>query len=95
MVLMSSLGLTEELRLICQTNAQPNLRAVAGWCREALRPDVVVPSLDAAERDTRSRTRAAGAAPRAETALVEPDAAEAADFGERCRARAATPRSIA
>jgi len=35
MVLMSSLGLTrEELRLICQTNAQPNLRAVAGWCRE-------------------------------------------------------------
>ena len=35
MVLMSSLGLTrQELRLICQTNAQPNLRIVAGWWRE-------------------------------------------------------------
>jgi DNA segregation ATPase FtsK/SpoIIIE, S-DNA-T family len=35
MVLMSSLGLTrQELRLICQTNAQPNLRAVADWWSE-------------------------------------------------------------
>ena len=35
MMLMSSLGLTRhELRLICQTNAQPSLRAVAGWWRE-------------------------------------------------------------
>jgi S-DNA-T family DNA segregation ATPase FtsK/SpoIIIE len=33
--LMSSLGLSRlELRLICQTNAQPSLKAVAGWWRE-------------------------------------------------------------
>ena len=35
MMLMSSLGLTrQELRLICQTNAQPGLKAVAGLWRE-------------------------------------------------------------
>ena len=83
MVLMSSLGLTrEELRLICQTNAQPNLRAVAGWCRElydrmssyrasmppSATPDPVrePPVLHLERRPT----------------LVEPDAAEAADYGE-------------
>ena len=34
-MLMSSLGLSrQELRLICKTNAQPSLAAVAGWWRE-------------------------------------------------------------
>jgi S-DNA-T family DNA segregation ATPase FtsK/SpoIIIE len=83
MVLMSSLGLTrEELRLICQTNAQPNLRAVAGWCRElydrmssyrasmppSATPDPVrePPVLHLERRPM----------------LVEPDAAEATDLGE-------------
>ena len=35
MMLMSSLGLTrQELRLICQADAQPGLRAMAGWWKE-------------------------------------------------------------
>src|SRR5204862_464068 len=74
----------------CAAQSQGRGRLV----QRALRSDVFVPSLDASERDTRSRTRAAGAAPRAETYARRARCGggdrprrRCAEFGPRCLVR--------
>jgi DNA segregation ATPase FtsK/SpoIIIE, S-DNA-T family len=83
MVLMSSLGLTrQELRLICQTNAQPSLRVVAGWWRELYgRVSSYRPSMPPSAAPDPVREPPVLHLDRRPT-LVEPDAAEAGDDDE-------------
>ena len=97
MVLMSSLGLTrEELRLICQTNAQPNLRAAAGWCSRA----ATTGCLRTEPRCLRARHPIPYASRRCCTSSGDlcspsPTWRRRLTSAKMCRARAATPRSIA
>jgi DNA segregation ATPase FtsK/SpoIIIE, S-DNA-T family len=83
-MLMSSLGLSrQEMRQICQTNAQPSFKAVAGWWRElyglaaSYRPTTPPPAA-AADPQREPPVLLFDRRPR----LVEPDAVEPGDDEE-------------